>query len=107
MIPTACPRCESEQKFVPKLRDTQHRWQEEYIKCTVCRYEQVIRVTTAEIEVVRTRVRKALDRMIWEQRKHGTASDSTMNSWRSNNAELHKLQRELLQEMREHGTAAN
>ena len=60
-----CPRCESPQDFVVHVRQTQHRWQEEVVKCGMCRYEQVLRLTTTEI----TELRKLL--LSYEKRKQG------------------------------------
>lgn len=57
--PVNCPRCESEQPFVPQVRPSSRgQWQETYIRCHMCRYEQVLRYTTPEIERTRKLLRK-------------------------------------------------
>ena len=81
-IPTECPRCNSEQNFVPKLRETPYAWQEEYIACSTCRYVQVIRATTAEIETAGKMFRAWQVRSMHEQRQHGHASATTQHRMR-------------------------
>jgi hypothetical protein len=71
MIPTQCPQCESEQSFIPKLRNTDSGWQEEYIRCTLCRWEQVIRFTTNEIEVLRKQEILIDERIRYQTECHG------------------------------------
>src|SRR4051794_24274980 len=101
MIPTSCPRCESEQPFIPRLRDTDHRWQEEYIRCPICRYEQVLRHTTPEIEKLRIKLRKFSERKQYEMDRHGTYSGTLAVRHREARKEMSALITELYAEVRE------
>jgi hypothetical protein len=76
MIPTSCPRCNSQQNFVPKLREVES-WQEEYIRCTVCRWEKVLRQTTPEIEANGIKLKKYQMRAQYEVNRHGMTSVAT------------------------------
>lgn len=53
-----CPACESEQPFVPHIRNVEQGWQEEFIVCRMCNYQSVIRYTTPSIEALRKLLRK-------------------------------------------------
>lgn len=102
MIPTSCPRCESEQAFVPKLRENhEHGWQEEYIRCSVCRFDRVIRYTTNEIEVLRTKHRRVHDKMRYQEERHGQPSSTMVNLEIAVQRDLSRLETELYARVRE------
>jgi hypothetical protein len=76
MIPASCPRCNSTQGFVPKLREVKD-WQEEYIRCTVCRWEKILRRTTPVIEAIEVKLRRYKERARYEMQRHGMTSVTT------------------------------
>lgn len=56
---------------------------EQYIRCTMCRYEQVLPgVTTPELERAKRRVMKMAERAQYEIDRHGVMSGSTSKSLR-------------------------
>lgn len=102
MIPTSCPRCESEQGFIPKLRENdEHGWQEEYVRCPLCHYEQIIRYTTNEIEVLRKKWQRVRDRIEYQEQRHGQASGTMVSLEVATQRELSTLTTELYARVRE------
>lgn len=72
-VPTNCPRCNSVQKFAVQHRDTDHEWQEAFIKCSKCRWEKILYPTTQEIERARRTVFK-----LSEKAQHQIDTDGAM-----------------------------
>jgi len=113
MIPTECPRCESKQGFVPKLRENnEHGWQEEYIRCSVCRFEQILRYTTPEIETLRAKWKRLRDRIERQVQRHGQPSNTMVNLEVATQRDLSTMETELYARVREvnerpRDTAAN
>jgi hypothetical protein len=77
-----CPRCNAEQSFRPRHRDTptpgrQDRVIEVFIKCTVCNWESVLRKSTPGIEVLYDRRRRLLEVARQQKTRHGAVNGST------------------------------
>jgi hypothetical protein len=92
---TACPRCESSQKFRPQTRSIGDNKVEVYIACSVCNYVSVLRVSTIEIE----RLRKMEYR--WQaygraaQARHGVPSSLATAHLRKLRARIRELENEI------------
>jgi hypothetical protein len=75
-----CPRCESPQKFVPRSRplpDDEARIHV-YIKCNLCNWEKILRISTKEIERLR-QVKSKLEYAATKQtRRQGQPNASTL-----------------------------
>lgn len=79
-----CPRCNAVQSFRPQQRETLRiSVIEIYIRCTVCRWEQVLRQSTTEIERLRTNERRLLEQSRIQHDRHGTVNGSTARLLRS------------------------
>lgn len=104
-LPTECPRCEAEGEFVPKARETEHRWLEIYIRCATCRWERVIRLTTPELQALEKQKRKVVDRMQFEMDTHGQPTANTIAIRRRLGRQWARLQSELYEEARKVGAA--
>lgn len=108
LTPENCPRCESEQGFIPKLRETEHRWQEIYIRCTVCRWESVLQHTTPELQTIEKRLLKLNRAMDDIEQRHSQSPATWIKQRRTLRREWSRLRGELTQEIRDSGsTAAN
>lgn len=101
--PTCCPRCEAEQEFVPRMRESKYGWLEEYLRCTICRYTTVIRTTTPEIEDVSVRLRLLSGRAEYEYQRLGAVSATLSRTLTRLEAKLSKLIGDLAQEVAAHG----
>ena len=51
--PTNCPACEALNPFKPRQRPVNDKHIEVYIRCTTCNWQQILRVSTVEIEGLR------------------------------------------------------
>lgn len=88
-----CPRCEAEQSFRPRHRDTNGKpgVVEVYIKCTVCRWEKVLRKSTAQIEILADRERRLVNQGAKEEKRYGVVKGSTANLLRNVRNEMKRL----------------
>ena len=103
---TDCPRCSSPQGFVPKLRDSsQGDWQEEFIRCAVCRWEHIIRRTTPAIETLRIKSMQLARRKDYEQERHGQPSATLIARHREVHKELSAMMTDLYRRVKEDGKA--
>lgn len=74
---TNCPRCEAPQSFKPRKRKIEDNDIEVFIYCTTCRWEQVIRRSTEEIEGLLQRQGRMRAQAFMQQVRHEQVSDST------------------------------
>jgi hypothetical protein len=81
-----CPRCNAEQSFRPRHRDTptpegkvvgSQAVIEVFIKCTVCNWEAVLRKSTPGLELLYDRQRRLKEQARVQRERHGVANRAT------------------------------
>jgi hypothetical protein len=104
-VPTHCPRCEALGSFRPRRRPVDLRLHsgeivddiciEVFIRCPVCHYEQVLRVSTPEIEDLR-RIQMRLEAANrYTTVKHGVPSSVMSVQVRKVRERIRELEREI------------
>ena len=94
-IPTPCPGCEAYQPFNPQYRAHDAQTIEVFIRCVVCNWEQVLRLSTPELEnLYRMKAR-------WEKygrataAKHGVRSSLATAQLRKISTRIRELEDEI------------
>ena len=74
-----CPRCNAIQSFRPRRRDTvgSPGVIDVYIRCTVCRWESILRRSTMELEILMGNERRLVERARVQHVRHGIVNGST------------------------------
>jgi hypothetical protein len=92
---TQCPRCEAPAPFRPQRRPIGDKLIEVYIRCKRCNYEQILRVSTVDIE------RLIKQRMHWEasirytRARYGVPNSLAMAQVRKIGRQLRELEHEI------------
>lgn len=91
-----CPRCNSEQSFRPRARDTDGKpgVVEIYIRCTVCRWDQVLRKSTLEIEHLKINETRLLQKGRQEEQRYGIVKGSTSKLLQTVREEMSRMRQE-------------
>lgn len=94
-LPSHCPRCEALGSFRPRRRPIDDTRIELFIRCPVCHYEQILGVSTPEIEQLRKIQNRLQAANHYTTARYGVASSVMTVQMRKIGERIQELEREI------------